>query len=263
MASSDKLIALDFDGVIADSIEETFFVAYTAFRQLHSRAFWDIDLTYEDFDTQKSVLAPLLKEFRRLRPFLRVGEDYMLFLKIIHNGWMVRTQQDFDEIKKHNTHEMPAYQSAFYSTRKRCQNSAPNDWLKLAPAFGIILEGARKLADIYPVIIATTRDELSTRQLIDTYEFNVEKIISKEYNRCKREQLTYAAETFRVPLQNILFVDDQVDSLLITADAGVKSFLATWGYNNDDQRSRASKNGVDLLSAHDFYLTLYALMVAE
>ena len=85
---SNKLIFLDFDGVICDSIAETLVSSWLAYYK------------YIKKQIPTSMTCNFKKRFSIMRPLIRSGEDYILIQDILYHSLSVSNQQDFDRLLK-------------------------------------------------------------------------------------------------------------------------------------------------------------------
>jgi len=76
--SKYNCLALDFDGVIVDSIQECLVVGYNAFIEYTGKGSKILDLSSLDHDD--------MAKCHRLRNFIRSGEDYVYIQLAISEG---------------------------------------------------------------------------------------------------------------------------------------------------------------------------------
>ena len=80
----ERALILDFDGVICDSIDECFISSWTAYFTLY-------------LGRQPAYMPiGLRRDFARLRPLIRGGEDFMLIQEILEQGGTASRQPEFD-----------------------------------------------------------------------------------------------------------------------------------------------------------------------
>ena len=85
--SHQQILALDFDGVIADSIYECLFSGYNAYAGLTSRP---------QVHSLNEISAENVREAKRLRNFIRSGEDYVFIFLALSKGVQIQTQDAFE-----------------------------------------------------------------------------------------------------------------------------------------------------------------------
>ena len=67
----------------------------------------------------------------------------------------------------------------------------------------------------------------------------------------------------RLEPTHLIFVDDQVDTLIKMKHTGVNRYLAGWGYNNDTQKTRARDACISVLTLDEFYQSVMTLIINE
>ena len=108
-----QILALDFDGVIADSILECLVTAYNAY---------SIHVGSADFRTNLDQFkSSEIGEFRRTRIYIRRGEDFVFLLQAAANGVCLKSQGQFDRFLELNAGLREEYRTLFYSQRQRLQ----------------------------------------------------------------------------------------------------------------------------------------------
>ena len=84
-SKEDKLVFLDFDGVICDSLPECYEVSLAAYYGIYLKT------TVPD-----DTAVDTLKVFRHFRPYIRRGGDYLFIQLAIHQGISLESQEDLD-----------------------------------------------------------------------------------------------------------------------------------------------------------------------
>ena len=82
-----QLLAMDFDGVIADSIMECAVVGYKAYSAYRGN---EIPINSPD-----KINPRQLNLFISTRPFIRSGEDYVYLFQAISDGFNICTSRRF------------------------------------------------------------------------------------------------------------------------------------------------------------------------
>ena len=80
------VVLLDFDGVICDSVDECLVTSFHAYYDLQGNP------------APASGPAARRESFARLRPFIHIGEDYLLIHELIDRGIDIADQREFDAL---------------------------------------------------------------------------------------------------------------------------------------------------------------------
>mgnify|MGYP002641143752 CR=1 FL=1 len=241
-----QLLALDFDGVIADSIDECLVTAYNAFTLGTANATPRDDLT----EFSEAEIA----EFRSLRPLIRRGEDYVFLLLAMSEKQQFQSQDDFDAFLAKNEFHRDEYRQRFYTERERLQTQNTEKWLNLNllyPGMASFL----KSWDRNEVYIVTTKDLVSVRLILEHNGISL-----------RPDQMFQADKTLRKPAildsiqtkrdiqgDQIHFIDDHVATVLeVKQDSSTRVYCATWGYNTSEQLSLLHPEQIPALSLDKF-----------
>ena len=118
-------LALDFDGVIADSINECLVVGHNAFVEHLQSGFKIINLN--------ELPKEEINEFKRLRNFIRSGEDYVFIQLALHNHEKIEHQNDFDRFLEQNKQLSKKFFDLFYTERDSFSTQQSQLWIELNP----------------------------------------------------------------------------------------------------------------------------------
>ncbi|MCK5185501.1 MAG: HAD family hydrolase [Deltaproteobacteria bacterium] len=238
-----KLVAFDFDGVIAETIKEWYFLGLKAFNHMGG-----------DLPSSKEVGD----SFRQARSFLKNAEDcYFVFKSIKERSvdFRTMTQERFNQLAQpFFEKEGRAIAKDIDTLRAELRKNDEENWLKLFSVFPEMISVLKKIMDKLEVVIATTRDRASVSAILEKQGIiiNDPKIISREFSIDKREQMKFITKEFGVSFEEIFFIDDILGHLKLVASLGVNVVLASWGYSNRQQLSEAKEEGIPILKApHD------------
>jgi phosphoglycolate phosphatase-like HAD superfamily hydrolase len=258
MNEEKPLLVFDFDGVISDSLHDSYltslntYVGLTPEHDLPITA--QLDPPHKIFKFEKTY-PQIFKSFRRLIPMGNRAEDYCILWYAIDSGTAknIRSQSDFDKITKILPKKrLNAYAKAFYKYRKMLQEQDVQHWIKLSPVFDGIPEAVACLSDRFKLAIATSKDLRSVHLLLKNYGvfrfFKPKFILDKDFSYNKRDHLIYFHKQYGIPFQTMHFIDDKVLHLLSVKDLGVKGYLALWGYNTKKEHIIAEQEGFRFLT---------------
>ncbi len=223
----DGVLILDFDGVICDSIEESFVSSWIAYFNLYLE--------------RKPVYMPvsLRKDFARMRPLVRGGEDFMLIQEILEQGAFVSQQAEFDAISRSAGKEkLKVFHDLFYKARAELLAKDRDSWLSMnriyphvASAFALLRPGTR----VY--ILSTKKPDF------------IAEILSAKGISMPLERILYSGSERKMDIvlrikeecagREAVFIDDQIDHLAQPeasrgSGGGIRVYLATWGYVRED-----------------------------
>jgi phosphoglycolate phosphatase-like HAD superfamily hydrolase len=238
---TNKLYALDFDGVICDSAIET------------GIAGWKVALkVWADMPTE--MPDDLLEKFRQVRPVMETGYEAVLIMRLLYEGMsadtlmsafhhqiealMIRDDMFVDELKE-----------VFGSTRDEWIRDDFDSWIAMNPLFEGIAEKLRTIPTDNLVII-TTKQERFVDHILKANQISlpIAQVYGLDRNMSKQQILSdLHAET---PDMEIVFIEDRLPALInvITEDGldDIKLYLASWGYNIASDKESA--NNIDRIS---------------
>lgn len=250
-----KVLALDFDGVIADSQLECLFVGFNSYLKLNknTRLFGGKKFTFNNFNNIKKKYKKTIKKYKNLRPYVIGAFSWYVILYIIENNVKIKHQNQFNNVREKLIRNCDKYVNYFYDERYSLQKKSYKKWFKLEASFKKIIDGTKKLEKRYIITIATNNKRKSIYGLLKKYKINPKIIADSNISLNKKKQLERIKKELKVNFNEIHFVDDQVKHFPRLLKLGVNCYLATWGYNNKSQRQEAKKLGVVMLKEDDFY----------
>ena len=259
-----KILALDFDGCIVDSVLEALFVSYSSYRKYINRKtkiFDNKEPKIGDFLNLISNYPSQVEKFRYYRPYIKDASDYAAILYIIENKLKISSEEEFFKVKELIPREnLEKYYRYFYEVREMASRENFDAWARLTPGFSCI-DKIRKLVDKYKTVIATTNNKYSIKDLLSGPYLNLnikeEDIVDLHISTDKLVQMEYITRKYKVKFENVHFVDDNLSHLLKVKPLGVKLYLAGWGYCTEEQKIFAEKSkDVTLLTGENVYQVL-------
>jgi phosphoglycolate phosphatase-like HAD superfamily hydrolase len=254
------LLVFDFDGVISESVHDSFRTAINTYVALFPDHRLPVhkgvnppELIFE-IETQFPLFYQM---FRQTMPFGNRAEDYFVILNIIENqkSESILDQEAYDRYKSElPSEQLEQYHQYFYWLRRSYQ-ADPEKWIRLLPPFPGVVEAIKKLSERFTLAIATSKDVVSIHIQLKLYGLNEyfhnQLILDKEISPHKRDHLIHLHSQSGSPFEQIRFIDDKVLHLIDVADLGVRCFLATWGFNTPREHRIAESNGFKLLKLED------------
>jgi phosphoglycolate phosphatase-like HAD superfamily hydrolase len=250
------ILALDFDGVLCDGLIEYFQTAWRVYVQIWS-------------PVDRTPPAGLAEQFYRMRPVVETGWEMPLVIRALLLGiseaeillrWSeIATQQlaaDREVLPIGDRLSAASLGAAIDSVRDEWIQSDLDDWLAQHRFYPGVIDRLRQICDspVCPVII-TTKEGRFVRQLLQQQDIDLsaDRILGKEIKQPKAVSLRQLQQDNA----RIWFVEDRLKTLeTVLAQpelAGVRLFLADWGYNTPAERAKASEQeGIRLISIAQF-----------
>lgn len=209
--------ALDFDGVICDSVKECYRTSYTAFRSLYASDRFDCEIPLE-----------WVKSFYKNRGLVGPASDYLRLWKWIVSDTRDKemTLQNLDQVYCGES-ELREFKNLFFQFRWKSIEEDPELFVRENPFYQEILETWESIP--FPKYIVTTKDEESTRFLLDNYQFEISGLFTQSFGT-KPEALREISQNHRIELSNVRFVDDNPKHIKDCRSAGATCGFIGWGY---------------------------------
>jgi phosphoglycolate phosphatase-like HAD superfamily hydrolase len=242
----NNILALDFDGVIVDSIKECLVSGYNAYANFNDKT--NIE-RFEQLDPEWASQA------RLMRNFIRNGEDYVFIAHALANGSAIKDQDDFDAFLAHNNNLRDTFFDHMVNQRISFSDAKPDLWAALNPLYKGMKSFLQNYTDKENFYIITTKKLLFVHKILAANDIHlIEKNLFDTAGGKNKRQIIEKILQARQASPNLLyFIDDQVDTLLKVKPSKVQVSLAEWGYNNEQQVSKASTNDIDILGLQDFF----------
>jgi phosphoglycolate phosphatase-like HAD superfamily hydrolase len=240
------LLALDFDGVLCDSAQETGLTGWKAAGTL-----------WADMAAPMPPQA-LLDAYCRTRGVLETGYEAILMMRLLADG---EDPEDLLETFPQRLQGVIARSGRDVADLKRLYGGArdcwlqddPQGWLSLSPLY----PGAAQILSALPpgtgCCIVTTKEERFVRQLLEYngIHFAPENIFGLD--RGMRKEAILRNLLALQPDRRVHLVEDRLETLkrfLAQPDlALIRLHLACWGYNREAERREAERLKIHLLRA--------------
>jgi len=227
--SSRPILALDFDGVVCDSIAECMLTSYGAYRGLHRAGL------------PPEVSLEWGRLFRERRGVVRPSGHYMLLWDWISQfpaRQLSATQ--FEDLAKGQLERVTEFETRFHELRDRTIAHDPDRFVAMNPLYPGVAESWTELrrSRLY---IVSTKDEPSIRLILSRSGLDVDGIFGRGAGP-KPESLLRIAAAHRSPPDRVVFVDDNALHVADAASVGVTAVLANWGYG---PRAPAAEHALD------------------
>ncbi|MFO7821648.1 MAG: HAD family hydrolase [Lentisphaeria bacterium] len=237
------LIALDFDGVICDSVRETAVSGWRAARHV-----WPADIA-----TPEPPVA-VMERFIRLRPYLHTGYEAIPLMRLAMRGVQPSemTGTDIERAKQEVLAETGLakkdFLGYFSDTRDEWIKSDEDDWLSRNHFYPGTLEAVEETQKHHEVFIITTKLTRFAEKLLKKGGLSIgrDRIFGLDVGKPKEdilEELRARRDLREMPTH---FVEDRLATLRriekVPALSGVRLYLCDWGYNTPEDREEAEKD---------------------
>ena len=237
-----KVLVMDFDGVVSDSVREAFIVAIRAFLDLYP------DSTLEPADAEGGT-HPLFGSFMELMPLGNGAADYGTILAALQAGAELTDQATYDAFRSGlDPVGLERYVRRFYETRSAMAAADPVGWRSLMKPYAPFLDLLRRRAGGgVTYAIATSKDGVSVEVLLRDYGIAdlipPERVVDRSAGPRKSVHLERLRDRLGLEFGAMTFIDDKVNHLDSVASLGVRCALAAWGYNGRREHELAAERG--------------------
>ncbi|UCH09751.1 MAG: hypothetical protein JSU61_11105 [Fidelibacterota bacterium] len=217
-------VAIDFDGVICDSVDECHITALNAYHRMTGDIRWVS--TIDDLDPEA------VQRFRRLRHLARNASEFWLVIHLTYNDPGLDGPRHFDDLRQHHLHTLTEFEPLFFQARNRYRADSPRRWLDLHRMYPEFRDGWDQLKTRFPTFIVTTKDLTSIRLFNEHWELGVpeDRIWTKERGTDKTQAIQHLADSLDISPTDFVFIDDHPHHVLEVASLGAKCFWASWGF---------------------------------
>lgn len=243
---TNNILALDFDGVISDSIKECLVSGFNAYANFNGQP--NIE-HFEELDGEWVAHA------RQMRNYIRNGEDFVYIAHALANGVAVDQQKDFDAFLQRHQNLREPFFDLMTNQRITYSEARPDLWAALNPLY----PGMRDFVADYPhkqnLYIITTKKLIFVHKILKANSISlVEKNLRDTTGGISKQEIIKEILADRaITSDHFYFVDDQVDTLIKIKPTQVNLFFAAWGYNTPAQAELSRKHEIPVLELPEFF----------
>jgi len=247
-------VALHFDGVIGDSVRDSFVQSALAFR---------------DMGGNVPINRAAEKHFRAGRILAGSAGMYYTLMRLIQENPGINfkrmSQEKFNaEFEKDGVAKGKLFDHLVTQHRRDLAAREPEKWLALQRTFPGVKRLIRNLQRKHVVFIASLKDrglilKLLERSGVDIPEQNIVSMTSKD----KVGHIKEVARRAGVPVSKVILIDDSLQFLRDARKAGAEAAMAKWGYSSRAQRKQAKREGIPVVRIPRVFgrsLTLWSRM---
>ncbi|ARQ67546.1 HAD family hydrolase [Streptomyces marincola] len=239
-----RVLALDFDGVIADALDECALVTLLGARPL--------DRSVPGREQIASMRAreggAYLARFRHVRDYSRLLDHFVV--AHLPEGGRVADQAAFDALFR----TLPAghvrdFTARATAAREWFRTREPAFWLDLHTLYPGVPELLRRHRG--SVVVVTAKDEGSVRAILRRH--GLEDTVREVFGECARkaDAVRDVAGRWGVSPADVTFVDDNLANVRAVAATGADARWARWGYQTPEHRAEAERYAVPSLELAD------------
>lgn len=240
----NRFHVLDFDGVICDSRAECLVTSFNAYNKFnnnkHNRLF-----------TQVGIPESLREIFFKYRFLARVAKEYKLLWDLILNGRPIDANLPLIKQVHAEENELNSYHTIFYDERFSWMDFDIESWLHHNPLYPGVAQKIISWQNQHCFWIVSAKDSHSITTILQANSISIDK------NMVLGSETGDKPDHFRrLRLLNIeadiIFIDDNLENLLLVQDLVTTPYLALWGYNSRRCVDLARESGIKTLSREEF-----------
>lgn len=220
----DRVIFLDLDGVLFDTLKEAYCVGMLT--ATNRRSLVGTDFKSEHF-----------KIFKRHRPLIKCAADYYDLLKSI------LSTDNFNFSNKQ------AFEKRFFRTRRYLRRRYPKYWFSLNAPYKFLYKISQIIREARKnFFIITTKDKGTVLELLKRHKINFcgDNIYDGQYYKrfaSKGRLIKSIIDKYRV--RNAIMIDDSRQHLSsCTGIKGLTRIHAKWGYTSPDDNSKSAREAI-------------------
>ena len=218
------VLALDFDGVVCDSVDECLISACNAWNALQGSS--------SRISTLEEVEPHVAQRFRQHRHLARNAPDFWPLLYWTLTGDVVLDESELAGFRMEYAGIIRRFEPRFFAAREELRSNDPDRWLALHRNYPEFWDGWDQLQGKQPTHIITTKDLKSIEYFNRVWNLD----IPAENLWTNEQRLSKGAIAWRIIAESdilpdeLFFVDDHPHHLQDVAASGARCFWASWGY---------------------------------
>lgn len=240
---TQKVLALDFDGLLVDGLNECLLVSWNGHHGKSLEHFSDEGLA--------QIPSSFIERFRNHRSFAKhLGHFFMPFQ---NDAGFFESQAEFDAAYGTlDPNQIERFVSRVTEYRGAAREAFRARWLayhQFYPGLEDMLRAASS-----PVCIVTAKDSGSVDELLRNAGLRLPEGRIHGECRDKVRVLKAISESFEVSPDDVLFFDDNVLNAKEALGAGFRSHWAVWGYHAPEHFAIAEAAGLPAVDLEDLIL---------
>lgn len=235
-----SILALDFDGLLVDGLNECLLVSWNGHHGESVARFSDAGLA--------AIPDEFIAKFEHHRSFAKhLGHFFMPFQAAFGT---FGSQQQFDEAYASlDPCQIEMFVARVSCYRAQARTAHRDRWLayhQFYPGLDQMLRSSR-----LPVCIVTAKDSGSVQEILVNAGIHIPD--NQIYGECREKlsALQVVAEWFQVEREDVCFFDDNVQNARDALQAGYRAHWALWGYHAPEHFDIARQAGLPAVDLDD------------
>ena len=226
LPNTQVALALDFDGVVCNSVIECLSTSYSAFREFSE-------------DAPVECPSHWTALFLERRGFVRPSGNYLLLWQwIAGSADRSYDQVGFERLAIGQQQRVAAFERRFHQIRDAAIAQSPERFIAQNALFPGVTESWSAIRR-FPLFIVSTKDEASIRLLLSASRLAVDGVFGRG-SGTKSASLSEIASRCIIPTRNVVFIDDNALHVADAEAAGITGVIANWGYGPRNPGARYS-----------------------
>ncbi len=240
----DKVLVLDFDGVLVDGTPECLETSFDAWTQYNRQEGCSSGIFERDDEAFKEF-------FNRVRPLVRGGGEYLVLYKFWLLGCVDVSREEFVEASQACLVEQEAYSKIFYDARSERVKKDHDAWCELHTPKRELMSLLREKSKSSLAYIATLKDKHSVARLLAYYSVPLDgiKILDRDDIGSKLDALQEIEELEGIDSSGLVFVDDNPLHLIPLATLYPNIYMSAWFGCNQEALDLARENSIKTIFA--------------
>ena len=249
MIEQCKTLALDFDGLICDSLNECILVSWNGY---HNK-----DISDFSAEGLASVPSWFAERFRHCRNFAKHLGHFSI--PLFDRNTQIDSQDDYEKVYRSlDTDLVETFVEKVNNYRNLVRQHRETEWLAHHNLFPGMKEFLLELN--VPLYIVTAKDRASVLKILGNEGIKIEAERVYAEQRRKIRALETIQELEGIAKHEVVFLDDNVLNAIDLKKSGFNSYWATWGYKASGHTNLAQVNSVIGLSLEEFLASKFNIL---
>ena len=200
-------------------------------------AFHKFENTGATLAVELSDISPSHQQFFYLnRKYIRPAGEYYLIHRAYADKIKISNSKSYHELLILHKDKLPHYQKEFFNERNRLRLLNKNKWLRFHSVYNNLAECWNILSRIFDIYIVSNKDKVSIILLMNHFNLSIneDQIFGAENGNDKSIIITNIIGSTSAELENVYFIDDNLENLKSVKDLNIKLYHAKWGYGNTE-----------------------------
>ncbi len=252
-----KLLVLDYDGVILNSLNEKFFTGFNTYITLNPNTSL-LDQAPITFDNLNQTIVnhqAIFKQFADLISFIGLAGENALAFQLIENQTLPHNLNEFVKlINKETVSNYYEHNELLVNLREDYGKTNQKAYLNLCPGYPDIVDIIQKLEGKILIEVLTTKTYETTVFFNDCLGITsaIKKVNVAGNQNHKVDTLIKMHCKYNIEKSEIIFVDDFLRHLVFPKKEGFTCYYANWGFGAEWEGREAKQAGISTINQYDF-----------